>query len=383
MDRSKWEYKKLSEVSDIIMGQSPSSDSYNEDGNGLPFYQGNADFGELYPTARVYCDAPSREADFDDVLMSVRAPIGAINIANEHCCIGRGLCAIRPIPNVLDKMYLFYFLRAKNAFLNLQGTGSTFKSISKKVVYDLIIPMPSYEYQQRIVAELDCLNEMISVKQEQLKEFDKLAQSIFYDMFGDPVSNEKGWELRKLESLCTHIVDCPHSTPKKVDVITAYPCIRTSELKGGEVQWGTMQYLDEQEYEIRIKRLRPLPGDIVFGREGTIGDAVILPEGYYFSLGQRTMLLRVDKKQILETFLHRTIMSEWVRRQIRMVNVSSTVAHVNIKDFKVFDIPVPPLSLQQKFAEKISAIEAQKEMVKQSIAETQALLYYTMDKYFG
>ena len=125
-----------------------------------------------------------------------------------------------------------------------------------------------------------------------------------------------------------------------------------------------------------------MPGDIVFGREGTIGDAVILPRGYNFSLGQRTMLLRVDKSVISEIFLHRTIMSEWVRRQIKMVNVSSTVAHVNIKDFKVFDIPLPPLALQQQFAEKIQAIEAQKELVKKSIAETQQLLDSRMDYYF-
>ena len=90
MDRSKWEYKKLCDVALIIMGQSPSSDSYNEEGKGLPFFQGNADFGVLHPKARVYCDAPQREANENDILMSVRAPIGAINIANTHCCIGRG-----------------------------------------------------------------------------------------------------------------------------------------------------------------------------------------------------------------------------------------------------------------------------------------------------
>ena len=382
MDRSKWEYKKLCDVALITMGQSPSSDSYNEEGKGLPFFQGNADFGILHPKVRVYCDAPQREANENDILMSVRAPIGAINIANTHCCIGRGLCAITPQERCLDLKYLYYFLISKNGYLNQQGTGSTFKSISKKIIFDLSIPVPSLADQQSISGEIDCLNEMIALKQEQLKEFDKLAQSIFYDMFGDPATNEKGWKLREMESLCTHIVDCPHSTPKKVDDITPYPCIRTSELKGGEVQWDTMQYLDEQEYEIRVKRLRPLPGDIVFGREGTIGDAVILPRGYNFSLGQRTMLLRVDKSVISEIFLHRTIMSEWVRRQIKMVNVSSTVAHVNIKDFKVFDIPLPPLALQQQFAEKIQAIEAQKELVKQSIAETQQLLASRMDYYF-
>ena len=197
------------------------------------------------------------------------------------------------------------------------------------------------------------------------------------------MTNEKGWEVKTLQDVCSHIVDCPHSTPKKVEYETQYPCIRTSELKGGTVQWDTMQYLDEVEYKIRIARLKPLAGDIVFGREGSIGDAVILPNGYFFSLGQRTMLLRANNNLISNVFLHRTILSEWVKRQIDAVNVSSTVAHVNIKDFKLFDIPLPPLSLQQSFASKIEAIEKQKEQIKQSIKEVETLFNSRMDYYFN
>jgi type I restriction enzyme S subunit len=202
-------------------------------------------------------------------------------------------------------------------------------------------------------------------------------------MFGDPVENEKGWTLKTMEDVCLNIVDCPHSTPKKSNRKTNYPCIRTSELKEGSIYWDSMQYLEEDEYVIRIARLKPIAGDIVFGREGTIGDAVILPDEYNFSLGQRTMLMRVDGSSISNIFLQRVILSECVKKQIRMVNVSSTVPHVNIKDFKRFEIPVPPLALQQSFAAKIESIEKQKATISKSIAETQKLFDYTMDKYFG
>jgi type I restriction enzyme S subunit len=202
-------------------------------------------------------------------------------------------------------------------------------------------------------------------------------------MFGSPVTNEKKWQLFTMADLCSHIVDCPHSTPKKVDYITQFPCIRTSELKGGTVQWETMQYLDENEYNIRISRLKPIAGDIVFGREGTIGDAVILPDGYSFCLGQRTMLLRVNRTKVSNVYLHRVILSEWVRRQIDAVNVSSTVAHVNIKDFKLFIIPLPPLDLQNQFAEKVQNIEHQKELIQKSIKEVETLFNSRMDYYFN
>ena len=196
------------------------------------------------------------------------------------------------------------------------------------------------------------------------------------------MENEKGWEVKKMKDVCTHIVDCPHSTPKKADTTTNYPCIRTSELKGGTISWSTMQYLEKDEYEKRIARLKPETGDIIFGREGTIGDAVILPSGYNFSLGQRTMLIRTDNEMIINTFMHRTLMSEWIKHQIEYVNVSSTVAHVNIKDFKLFDVPLPPLPLQHLFAQRIEQIERQKSAVQQSITDLETLLASRMQYWF-
>ncbi len=278
-------------------------------------------------------------------------------------------------------LYLFFLLYVD--VLRKNSIGGVIKYIKLGDITDAKIHIPSIAEQERIVSELDILSGIIEKKKAQLKEYDQLAQSIFYDIFGDPVSNEKGWEVKTMQDVCSHIVDCPHSTPKKVEYETQYPCIRTSELKGGTVQWNTMQYLDEVEYKNRIARLKPLAGDIVFGREGSIGDAVILPNGYFFSLGQRTMLLRANNSLISNVFLHRTILSEWVKRQIDAVNVSSTVAHVNIKDFKLFDIPLPPLPLQQSFASKIEAIERQKALVQQSITEAETLFNSRMDFWFS
>lgn len=279
--------------------------------------------------------------------------------------------------------YIFCFFSKYVEELRLKSIGGVIKYIKLGDLTNASILIPSLSEQEQIVAELDLLSGIIEKKKAQLKEYDKLAQSIFYDMFGDPVTNEKGWEVKKLEELCEKIVDCPHSTPKKVEYITQYPCIRTSELRGGSVQWETMQYLDESEYIKRIARLKPISGDIVFGREGTIGDAVILPNGFNFCLGQRTMLLRVNQSIVSNVFFHRVILSEWVKRQIDAVNVSSTVAHVNIKDFKTFKVPLPPLSLQQSFAGKIEAIEHQKELIKQSLKETETLFNSRMAYYFN
>ena len=376
-----WEYKKLGEICYITMGQSPDGKSIN-DNEGVEFHQGKTCFGErTLGVSILFSNAPVKLAEAHSVLLCVRAPVGYPNITNRKICIGRGLCALYAKKDI-DNTFLFYSLLGKQSHFEKNATGSTFKAISSKVISNTEIPLPPKSIQLAIVSELDKINELIRLKKEQLKDYDNLAQSIFYEMFGDPVENEKGWEVKKMKDVCTHIVDCPHSTPKKADTTTNYPCIRTSELKGGTISWSTMQYLEKDEYEKRIARLKPETGDIIFGREGTIGDAVILPSGYNFSLGQRTMLIRTDNEMIINTFMHRTLMSEWIKHQIEYVNVSSTVAHVNIKDFKLFDVPLPPLPLQHLFAQRIEQIERQKSAVQKSITDLETLLASRMQYWF-
>lgn len=144
-----------------------------------------------------------------------------------------------------------------------------------------------------------------------------------------------------------------------------------------------MQYVSKQEYETRITRLSPKAGDIVYGREGSFGDAVILPKGYSFCLGQRTMLFRANQDYVNNVFLHRVLISPIIYKQAKDNSVSSTVSHINVKDIKRFLVPIPPLDIQNEFAQKIEAIEKQKVLVKRSIVETETLFNSRMDYWFN
>ena len=138
--------KNICEICTLIMGQSPDSKSYNKDKNGIPFYQGNADFGEEHPTPTVWCTAPKKIARKGDILISVRAPIGDMNIANEDCCIGRGLAAIRlNKSDIVDINYLYHYLSATVEFLQEQGTGSTFKAILNNDFSTYMLVKSDYE----------------------------------------------------------------------------------------------------------------------------------------------------------------------------------------------------------------------------------------------
>ena len=136
---------RLDQICILNMGQSPDSSSYNENGKGMPFFQGNSDFGNMHPKVRVWCTAPTKIAREGDVLISVRAPIGALNIADRECCIGRGLAALTVNEALCNKDYLWYAIAGKVEELNSKGTGSTFKAMSKNVLAETDIPLPQLE----------------------------------------------------------------------------------------------------------------------------------------------------------------------------------------------------------------------------------------------
>ena len=165
------------------MGQSPDSSSYNESGEGIPFFQGNADFGERYPVTRVWCNSPTKIAQPKDILISVRAPIGALNYAKEKCCIGRGLAAITPSSNSISIEFLYWLLKARNVELNSKGTGSTFKAISKKVLEEIKIPYIDFDEQRQYAETLEKVYNVIQKRKREIKCLDDLIKARFVDLF--------------------------------------------------------------------------------------------------------------------------------------------------------------------------------------------------------
>jgi predicted GIY-YIG superfamily endonuclease len=151
-----WEQVSMDEIATIIQGQSPPGHSYNEQCNGLPFFQGKAEFGELYPTIKKWCTLTKKEAYPGDILLSIRAPVGPTNLANVHCAIGRGLAAVRPMGDIPSK-YLLYYLRYSSQKLAEQATGSTFKAISGKQLREYPIMVAPLPEQHRIVDKIEQL----------------------------------------------------------------------------------------------------------------------------------------------------------------------------------------------------------------------------------
>jgi type I restriction enzyme S subunit len=177
-----WEVVKLSdkELAELIMGQSPPSSTYNREGKGLPFLQGKMEFGDIYPSPIMYCSQPIKIAEPNDILISVRAPVGDVNIAPYRLCIGRGLAAIRFNLNRTSHWFYFYYFQKIKNFLENLGKGSTFKAISKEDLENLKVPYPPLCEQQKIGEILSTLDKRLEIERKEKAKLERIKQGLMY-----------------------------------------------------------------------------------------------------------------------------------------------------------------------------------------------------------
>lgn len=159
VSKNNWREKKLKDIADLIMGQSPSSETYNSNNKGLPFIQGNTEFGEKYPTIVKWCSDPKKTAIKGDILITVRAPVGEINIATEDTCIGRGIAAIRP--KGIDTLLLFYFIQSEQKQFDRISQGSIFDAIDKSQLSELKIKVPPLEIREKLLNQFETTDDCI------------------------------------------------------------------------------------------------------------------------------------------------------------------------------------------------------------------------------
>ena len=378
------EYVALKDVCKINMGQSPDSSSYNDKKEGIPFYQGNADFGEKHPIPRVWCNAPTKIAQPKDILMSVRAPIGALNYAQEKCCIGRGLAAITPDKDKLSLEFLYWFLRGKNSELNSKGTGSTFKAISKKTLEEIRVPLIDLEKQQKMAQALEKTYSVIQIRTKQSKELDDLIKARFVEMFGDPETNSKGWaEISLSEKL--NVLGGYAFKSDQFEETGGIPVLRIGNINSGYFKPVNMVYWKEDR---SLERYAMYPGDLVMSLTGTVGkddygNVCILGNAYeMYYLNQRNAKLEL-KDGLDKYYLAELLKFSQVKKKLTGISRGVRQANISNKDILNLVAPIPPMELQQQFANFVEQIAKSKATVQKALDETQLLFDSLMQQYFG
>ncbi|MFR1258998.1 MAG: restriction endonuclease subunit S, partial [Clostridium sp.] len=352
----------LKDVCKINMGQSPNSSNYNDYGDGMPFFQGNADFGERYPITRVWCNTPTKIAQAEDILISVRAPIGALNYAKEECCIGRGLAAITPDRNKVSQDFIYWALKGKKAELNDKGNGSTFKAISRKILEQTMIPDINFEQQHKCAENLEKIYGIIQNRRKELLALDDLIKARFVEMFGDPVSNPKGWDMVELGEL-TGIGSSKRIFEKEY-VSEGIPFYRTKEIvelsKGNSI--STELYITEERFaEIKEQYGVPKAGDLLISAVGTIGIIWIVDgkNDFYFKDGN---LIRVDSSDKFDSVYMKNLLENLIVEYKKQMSSGTAYAALTISGLtkmKVYDVP---MELQNQFADFVRQVDKSKLM---------------------
>ena len=376
---------KLGEVCKLNMGQSPDSSSYNDTGDGIPFFQGNADFGEVHPNIRVWCNAPTKIAHPGEILISVRAPIGAMNIADCECCIGRGLASISADEAICTTKYLWYGISSKIEELNAKGTGSTFKAINKKTLEETEIPIRDLMEQKRIAANLDRVTALISLRKQQLAKLDELVKARFVEMFGDFEFNPKEFAVYHLCELCD--VGSSKRIYQEEQSISGIPFLKVADLNElidtGKYSCSTFIPLERYE-QLLHKELTPTENDILITSRGTLGKCYIVQsdDEFYFQDGMISWLSNFSPK-VSSIYISYLFAQPYIQKQIESLQAGSTVAYLSIAMLKKINVILPPKKLQDDFATFVEHVDQQKQTVQQSLEKLELMKKALMQEYFG
>lgn len=299
----------------------------------------------------------------------------------------------------LNNYYLMRFLSTPNVvdYASNNSSGVQLPRINFQKLSSYTVPLPPLSEQHRIVsaiealfARLDATNEKLDRVQEILKKFresvlaaacdgrlteewrkENLHCNEYFAIDEDQFNLVKQWRIptvwswSTLEDSCSHVVDCPHSTPKWTDI--GVYCVRTSELKCGHIDFSNAKYVSEATYLERIKRLKPQEGDILYSREGTVGIASLVPSNVKICLGQRLMLFRT-KNNLIPSFFVKVLNSPYIYDSVKKSTMGSTAPRFNVADIKKFPTPLPPLPEQQEIVRRVDALFAFADSIETKVA---------------
>lgn len=387
-----WEYKKLGEVCTIERGGSPRpiTDYITDSEDGINWIKiGDAQEGSKYITSTKEKIRPeglkkSRFVHKGDFILSNSMSFGRPYILKVDGCIHDGWLVIHDDKEVFIKDYLYYILSSPIMYAKFSqlAVGGVVNNLNSSLVRKVTIPLPPKSTQLSIVSELDKINELIRLKKEQLKDYDNLAQSIFYEMFGDPVENEKGWEVKKWKDVFNTILGKMLDKSKQINHLTQY-----KYLANKNVQWGyfdlkelrSMTFTDEElaKYELRNN-------DLLICEGGDAGRCAIWKETDETILFQKAIhrARLIDTNNADVVYIRYWMQFYKVNKGLKDYISKSTIEHLTGDKLKRLPIPLPPLPLQHLFAQRIEQIERQKSAVQKSITDLETLLASRMQYWF-
>ncbi len=364
-----WQSATLSSIAELEMGQSPSSDSYNQDGVGVPFFQGKADFSKTGGVVvRQWTSAPIKMSESGDILLSVRAPVGDIALNDRKACIGRGLAALRAKPGVVNQAFLFQIIKSMKESLNAMAQGSTFTAINGPALRNMPAVLPPIVEQKKIAEILGAVDEEIQKTDEIIAATEKLKSGLMQQLFTRGIGHTKFKETDIGEIPATWQVVSLHESSDKIVVgfvgvcepyytdSSGIPMLRTGNLKDWGIDFNEMKCVTSDFHKKNVKS-QLKPGDILIARHGYSGLACIVPNELIEANCLNVVIIRANQSMVNPQFLYYAINSPLSSRQMHSKVGGSTQKVVNTSDIKLVKIGIPGKTEQNKIVEILSLVD--------------------------
>lgn len=314
------------------------------------------------------------------LLMTCIGEIGKLGITTELSSSNQQITGLFPKDN-LDVKYLFYVVfNGKKELQNL-ANNAVVPILNNRQLGEYKIPLPSLEVQKAIAAKLDKAQEIIRYTEEIIANYDTLTQSLFIDMFGDPVKNEKGWEKGVIRDLCEEV---KYGTSAKADEVGQYPYLRMNNITyEGYMSYTNLKYINVSLND--FEKYSVTKGDILFNRTNSkelVGKTgLIRDERVYIIAGY---LIRVRVNSLANSYyLWAFLNSKWTKSTLQnMCKNIVGMANINAQELQNISIQIPPIALQNQFAERVAIIEAQKQQAQESLAKSQDLFNSLLQESF-
>ena len=379
-----WDSKRLGDVASLIMGQSPTSDTYNDEKNGTPFFQGKADFGVKYPKVRYWCTSPTKIAPIDSILFSVRAPVGAVNLNNIEACIGRGLASISG--KSIDNTFLYQSLIHAKVKFEALGQGSTFEAINGNELKEFSLVCPPLPEQKKIASILTSVDEVIENTQKQINKLQDLKKATMNELLTKGIGHTefkdselgripKSWEVKKLGVFAK--VKGGKRLPKGEqfsETMTEYPYIRVSDFENQGINKTRLKYVSGRVRE-SIKGYVISSKDLYISIAGSIGIVGTIPDELSGSLlTENAAKIVLESNVITRDFLKCNLSSEIAQSQFRQEKgTGGGVPKLALFRIEETVVALPKIDEQLQISSTIASLDKAISDMDSKLSQTQSL----------